>query len=108
MQGAGLLVIDGGSSGKLKMEGQLFFRGLILVNGDKLEFDEDGEVRVLGAIVALSTNGTTYTTPELEVDDEGDPTKLYYQRSGIQLALSLLPFKTQSWREITPDVETAF
>ena len=107
VQGAGLLVIDGGNSGKLEIEGDLFFRGLILINGQYLDFDEYGEIRVLGSIVQTLTDGVTYSTLNLDVDGTSHA-KLYYQESGIQLGVSLLPHKMTSRREITPDVEPAF
>ena len=108
MQGAGLLVIDGGLSGELDIEGQFTFRGLVLVNGAELDFDDNSEVRILGSLVHFLTDGVTYGIPRLEVDVAAISSKLYFQKSAIQLGLSLLPLKMQSRREITPDVEPAF
>ncbi len=108
VQGAGLLVIDGGSSGELDIEGQFTFRGMVIVNGAELDFDDGSEVRILGSLVHFLTDGTTFGIPRLEVDVAAISSKLYFQKSAIQLGLSLLPLKMQSRREITPDVEPAF
>ena len=107
-QGAGLLVVGGGNNAKLDFEGDFTFRGLVLVNAEQLDFDDDGEVRILGGLLSTFIDGGAYSTPDFEIDEDGQPSKLYYQKSGIRLALSLLPYKMEGLREITPDAEPAF
>ena len=103
--GAGMLIVQG----RLDLNGNFDYRGLILVVGDG-EFDESGTVDILGGIFVAKTidngDGTwSYGEPRFTL---GGTSSLYYQTSGIRLAYGMIPMKQLGWRQISSEIEPAF
>jgi hypothetical protein len=103
--GAGLMVVKG----KFEYNGGFNYNGLILVIGE-------GEVDIGGA--NKSVVGGIYTA-RVEEDAEGNAvfgtpsftlggvSRFFFAGDRIQMALSLLPLRMLSWREITPEIQPA-
>jgi hypothetical protein len=100
--GAGLLVV----TGRLDYSGSFDYQGMILVVGEgEADFGGANKSVIGGLYVArIENNGGTPSFGEPSFTLGGN-SNFYYSSSMIDLANTLLPLTTVSWREITPDIE---
>ncbi|MFQ5741319.1 MAG: hypothetical protein ACE5JX_20160 [Acidobacteriota bacterium] len=101
--GAGILVVNG----IFDLGGSFIFDGLVLVIGE-------GDIRLHGANKDLvggvyvakiveDVDGTlTFGVPTLDISGNSN---FIFDSGDIQMAINLLPLKTLSYREITPEIE---
>lgn len=100
--GAGLLVVKG----EFNCQGNFSYEGLVLALGEG--FVQYGAGTLIGAVFAAKVSDDddddryVFGIPKLTVSGS---TKIYHKGDSVQIALSLLPMKTLSWREITPEIE---
>ncbi|UCF36237.1 MAG: pilus assembly PilX N-terminal domain-containing protein [Acidobacteriota bacterium] len=102
--GSGILVVKG----KLEYSGAFDYNGLILVIGD-------GEVTISGANKSII--GGLYLAEILQ-DENGEHlfgipeftisgmTNFYFRSKSVHMAISLLPFRSIGWREITREISS--
>jgi hypothetical protein len=101
--GAGLLVVRG----RLTLNGNFAFRGLVLVVGDG-EMNVGGNNNgILGGVFTakmndLGSGNWGYGTPAVSISGNSD---FYFQGSGINLGYTSLPLKILSWREVLREQE---
>lgn len=99
--GAGLLVV----TGDFECQGNFVYEGLVLAIGKgSVQY---GAGTLIGAVFAANVDDDddgnyVFGIPELTVSGS---TEIYHKGESVQIALSLLPMKTLSWREITPEIE---
>jgi hypothetical protein len=100
--GYGLLVVKG----ELDTKGTFGYNGMVLVIG-KGSLIYGGSASILGGVVIANiTPSKTLGTANISVHGGGnDSAGIYNSSDKIALGLSLLPMRTISWREITPEVE---
>ncbi|HXK60511.1 MAG TPA: hypothetical protein PLP42_11525 [Acidobacteriota bacterium] len=95
--GAGILVVKG----NLELRGNFTYHGLILVIGEG-SFSTIGTPNVYGGVLVASVSGGQFNVPSFEGNGNA---RFDFCGDSISLALSLLPLRTSSWREITPELE---
>ncbi|MEE8350474.1 MAG: hypothetical protein V3R94_12940 [Acidobacteriota bacterium] len=101
--GAGLMVVKG----RLNLNGNFSFHGLVLVVGDG-EMDVGGNNNgILGGVfmakmVDLGGGNWGYGGPEVTLAGNSN---FYFQGSGINLGYTSLPLKVLSWREVLRELE---
>lgn len=100
--GCGLLVVRG----ELSYQGAFNFNGLILVLGEGVADVGGANKSVVGGMFVAN----------IEEDEEGNPSfgtarftlsgnsNFFYRGASIRMAVSLLPLKMLSWREITAEI----
>jgi len=102
-EGCGLLVVKG----TLEYNGAFNYNGLILVIGDgKVDFGGANKSVVGGIYVARVETGPdgepVFGTPSFTL---GGSSKFFFRGDSIRMAVNLLPLRTISWREITPELD---
>jgi hypothetical protein len=103
--GAGLLVVKG----KFEYNGGFNYNGLILVVGEG-EVDIGGANKtVVGGIYTArieedADGNQVFGTPSFSL---GGQSNFFFAGDRIEMALSLLPLRMLSWREITPEIQPA-
>ncbi|HXK61945.1 MAG TPA: hypothetical protein PLP42_18820 [Acidobacteriota bacterium] len=99
--GAGILLVTGDLSGN----GAFEFQGLMLVLGSGKVYFGGANKTILGGVVVANLvpgSPTTFGTASIDVRGQSN---FYFAGDRIRLAASLLPMRTLSWREITPEIE---
>ncbi|MBI4447000.1 MAG: hypothetical protein HY645_13985 [Acidobacteria bacterium] len=99
--GYGLLVV----TGELNCQGDFTYEGLVLALGEGLI--QYGSGTLFGAAFAVNyvevlPGQYVFGIPKFTVAGSTD---IYYKSASVRMALSLLPLKLLSWREITPEIE---
>jgi len=101
--GYGLLVVKG----ELELKGTFDYNGMLLVVGEgKLTIG--GAASVLGGVLIANVDPKTHTLGKATFSDHGGGNEhagIYNSSDKIRMALSRLPMRTISWREITPEIE---
>ncbi len=97
--GAGILVVRGILSGN----GQFNYEGLILVLGaGEADFEGSNKTILGGIVLAKFEAGPSFGTTTLRLHGND---QFLFSGGAIQMAMNMTPFRTLSWREITPEVE---
>ncbi len=101
--GYGLLVVKG----ELELKGTFEYNGMLLIVGKGI-LTIGGSASVLGGVLLANVDPKTHTLGTATFSDHGggnEAAGIYNSSDKIALALSYLPMRTISWREITPEVE---
>lgn len=101
--GAGVLIVRGA----LNYQGAFDYRGIILVAGTGSVTFGGANKSLIGGIyvsqLIQDANGQySFGTPAFTLSGN---TKFYFKSEAVRMGMSLLPMKTLSWREITPEIE---
>ncbi|MBI4446155.1 MAG: pilus assembly PilX N-terminal domain-containing protein [Acidobacteria bacterium] len=103
--GAGILVV----TGALNYQGSFDYKGVILVVGTgEAEFGGANKSLVGGIYISklIDDGNGQYTFGNPAVTLSGN-SNFYFKSENVRMGLSLLPLKTLTWREITPEIEPA-
>ncbi|MGH9340718.1 MAG: hypothetical protein ACRD1R_14270 [Acidobacteriota bacterium] len=103
--GAGILVVQG----TLEYQGAFDYDGLVLIIGEgSVSFGGANKSLTGGLFLAnVVDNGDgsySFGVPSFSLSGKSE---FYFNSSNIKMGMSLLPMKTLSWREITPEIEPA-
>ncbi len=101
--GWGLLVVKG----ELELKGTFAYNGMMLIVG-KGSLNIGGSASVLGGVLLANIDPQTHELGTATFSDHGggnDSAGIYNSSEKIAFALSQVPMRTISWREITPEVE---
>jgi hypothetical protein len=101
--GAGIMVVRG----TFNYSGAFHYKGIILVIGEGQMVVGGANKSVIGGVYLAKLidqgNGQyTFGAPTFSLSGNSN---FYLKKSYIRMGISLLPLKTLSWREITPEIE---
>lgn len=107
MTGAGILIIDGNSSGRLEIEGPANYQGLIIVIGDgrvRIRPKDPARADIFGGIVMAGETADptdpldpTEASPRLRIQKQST---LRSSQAALRAASGLVGTSVLSWREV--------
>lgn len=101
--GYGLLVVKG----ELELKGTFAYNGMLLIVGTG-SLKIGGSATVLGGVLLANIDPQTHALGTARFSDHGggnESAGIYNSSDKIAMALTRVPMRTISWREVTPEIE---